>query len=427
MSVSAPTAPAPAPTATPAPVGTPLPADLPKPPGLTWRVESREPVGYDVSIVRGLLNPVNPVLARACGADGRTPARCLVVIDDKVDALYGERLRGYLETWRIDASFKVLPGDESAKELASAVEVTEAMTAMGLLRRTEKILAVGGGVVLDIAGFAASLYRRGVPYIRVPTTLLGQVDAGVGVKTGVNHGHHKNRLGTYYAPETALIDPEFLATVEPRHITNGMAEIIKMALVKDAALFRLLESTAAHSTPRSLAASGPAATEVISRAIAGMLDELEPNLWERVLERSVDYGHTFSPSLELRADPPLLHGEAVAVDMAICVALAHLRGLLGAEDTDRALRLMHTTGLPLTHPVFTPDLLEEALRDAVKHRDGLQRVPLTDGIGRVRFVNDLTRGELERALEFVHHRAAALRDPAAEQRAAEDDLVAVAS
>ncbi|CAM5280785.1 3-dehydroquinate synthase [Streptomyces fumanus] len=202
--------------------------------------------------------------ARACGADGRTPARCLVVIDDKVDALYGERLRGYLETWRIDASFKVLPGDESAKELASAVEVTEAMTAMGLLRRTEKILAVGGGVVLDIAGFAASLYRRGVPYIRVPTTLLGQVDAGVGVKTGVNHGHHKNRLGTYYAPETALIDPEFLATVEPRHITNGMAEIIKMALVKDAALFRLLESTAAHSTPRSLAASGPAAAEVIS-------------------------------------------------------------------------------------------------------------------------------------------------------------------
>ncbi|MEU7722208.1 sedoheptulose 7-phosphate cyclase [Streptomyces tibetensis] len=384
------------------------PVDLPKPPGLTWRVQSREPVGYDVNIVRGLLDPANPALARACGADGQHPTRCLVVVDDKVQALYGERVRAYLEAWHVESFWKVLPGDEEAKELESAVEVTEAMTAMGLLRRTEKIVAIGGGVVLDVAGFAASLYRRGVPYIRVPTTLLGQIDAGIGVKTGVNHGTHKNRLGTYYAPETALIDPEFLTTVEPRHIVNGLAEIIKMALVKDAVLFELLEATVAGTGPQSLAMGGPVATEVISRAIAGMLDELEPNLWEQVLERSVDYGHTFSPSLELRADPPLLHGEAVAVDMAICVALAHRRGLLSAEDADRALRLMHTAGLPLAHPVFTAELLEEALRDAVKHRDGRQRMPLTEGIGQVRFVNDLTREELAGALEFVQVRAAAL-------------------
>ncbi|WP_416485832.1 sedoheptulose 7-phosphate cyclase [Streptomyces sp. CL12] len=386
-------------------------ADLPKPPGLTWRVQSREPVGYDVHIVRGLLDPANPALARACGADGQNPTRCLVVVDDKVCTLYGERIRAYLDAWSVESFWKVLPGDEAAKELTSAVEVTEAMTAMGLLRRTEKVVAIGGGVVLDVAGFAASLYRRGVPYVRVPTTLLGQIDAGIGVKTGVNHGTHKNRLGTYYAPETALIDPEFLVTVDPRHIVNGMAEIIKMALVKDRTLFELLEAVVAGSGPQSLTAGGAAATEVISRAIAGMLDELEPNLWEQVLERSVDYGHTFSPSLELRADPPLLHGEAVAVDMAICVALAHHRGLLSADDTDRALRLMHGAGLPLSHPVFTTDLLAESLRDAVKHRDGLQRVPLTDGIGRVRFVNDLTHDELGRAREFVVQRAVALGAP----------------
>ncbi|RRQ78555.1 sedoheptulose 7-phosphate cyclase [Streptomyces griseofuscus] len=386
-------------------------ADLPKPPGLTWRVQSREPVGYDVHIVRGLLDPANPTLARACGADGQNPTRCLVVVDDKVRTLYGERVRAYLDAWRVESFWKVLPGDEAAKELTSAVEVTEAMTAMGLLRRTEKVVAIGGGVVLDVAGFAASLYRRGVPYVRVPTTLLGQIDAGIGVKTGVNHGTHKNRLGTYYAPETALIDPEFLATVDPRHIVNGTAEIIKMALVKDRTLFELLEAVVAGAGPQSLTAGGAAATEVISRAIAGMLDELEPNLWEQVLERSVDYGHTFSPSLELRADPPLLHGEAVAADMAICVALAHHRGLLCADDTDRALRLMHDAGLPLSHPVFTTDLLAESLRDAVKHRDGLQRVPLTDGIGRVRFVNDLTHEELGRAREFVAQRAAALGAP----------------
>ncbi|MFI9175639.1 sedoheptulose 7-phosphate cyclase [Streptomyces lincolnensis] len=414
----------PAPSPTPAAPAFAAPVDLPKPPGLTWRVQSREPVGYDVHVVRGLLDPANPALARACGADGQTPTRCLVVVDDKVHTLYGDRVRAYLDAWRVESFWKVLPGDEAAKELESAVEVTEAMTAMGLLRRTEKIVAIGGGVVLDVAGFAASLYRRGVPYVRVPTTLLGQIDAGIGVKTGVNHGTHKNRLGTYYAPETALMDPEFLATVEPRHIVNGLAEIIKMALVKDATLFGLLEATVTGAGPQSLAAGGPVATEVISRSIAGMLDELEPNLWEQVLERSVDYGHTFSPSLELRADPPLLHGEAVAVDMAICVALAHHRGLLSAEDADRALRLMHTAGLPLTHPVFTTDLLEEALRDAVKHRDGLQRMPLTDGIGRVRFVNDLTRDELDRARAFVRQRAAALGTA---EDAEDTDLLAVAS
>ena len=220
-------------------------ADLPKPPGLTWRVQSREPVGYDVHIVRGLLDPANPMLARACGADGQNPTRCLVVVDDKVRTLYGERVRAYLDAWRVESFWKVLPGDEAAKELTSAVEVTEAMTAMGLLRRTEKVVAIGGGVVLDVAGFAASLYRRGVPYVRVPTTLLGQIDAGIGVKTGVNHGTHKNRLRTYYAPETALIGPGLLATVDPRHIVNGMAEIIKMALVKDRTLFDLLEAVVA--------------------------------------------------------------------------------------------------------------------------------------------------------------------------------------
>ncbi|MEK8172830.1 hypothetical protein NKH77_38900 [Streptomyces sp. M19] len=102
-------------------------------------------------------------------------------------------------------------------------------------------------------------------------------------------------------------------------MANGLAEIIKMALVKDAALFRVLESVADKIDAAALADCGPAVSEVMSRAVAGMLDELEPNLWEHVLERSVDYGHTFSPSLELRADPPLLHGEAVAVDMAVCV------------------------------------------------------------------------------------------------------------
>ncbi|MFG3108760.1 sedoheptulose 7-phosphate cyclase [Streptomyces tendae] len=376
--------------------------DIPRAPGLTWYVQAQQPVGYEVSLTRGLLAPANPTLAKAVGADSRDGVRTLVVVDQSVDELYGTALRAYFAAWQAEASWLVMPGDEETKALEQVVEVTRAMTDMGILRRTERLVVVGGGVLMDVVGMAASLYRRGAPYVRVPTTLVGQVDAGVGVKTGVNHGTHKNRLGTYFAPEATLIDPEFLRTVPARHIANGLAEIIKMALIKDADLFRLLEETVAHISNDTLADCGSDMSEVVSRAIAGMLDELEPNLWESVLERSVDYGHTFSPSLELRADPPLLHGEAVAVDMAVCVALAVGRQYLAEDEAHRALALISAAGLPLTHPVFTPELLQVGLADAVKHRDGRQRLPLTDGIGSCVFVNDITPAELARALEYVH-------------------------
>lgn len=392
----------------PRPFGTPL--AMPNPPSYNWNVRARQPVDYQVSLVQGLLEPSNLSLARACNADGIRPVRCLAVVDDAVEKLYGDRFRTYFDTWKIEATWLPAAGDEEAKTLEHAVTITEAMSGMGILRRTEKVLAVGGGVVMDLVGLAASLYRRGIPYIRIPTTLVGQVDAGVGVKTGVNHGYHKNRLGSYYAPSTALIDTEFLRTVEPRHIWNGMAEIIKMALVKDADLFELLEVAMPHIDPDMMADRNPMSLEIIARAIAGMLSELEPNLWEAVLERAVDYGHTFSPSLELRAEPPLLHGEAVAIDMAVCVALAHNRGMFSKEHTDRALNLMRAARLPISHEVFTTELVSEALKDAVKHRDGLQRLPLTNGIGSVQFVNDLTEEEIGRGLEFIADWAAKNHD-----------------
>jgi 2-epi-5-epi-valiolone synthase len=246
------------------------------------------------------------------------------------------------------------------------------------------------------------LYRRGIPYIRIPTTLMGQIDAGIGIKTGINHGYHKNRLGSYFPPIAALIDPVFLKTLDERHIKNGIAEIIKIALIKDHALFLLLEKVAAKLDAVSFAHNDPHIDEIFSRAIVGMLEELEPNLWETILERSVDYGHTFSPLLELHADPSLLHGEAVAIDMALSIGLALHRNLLSVDEAQRVLRLMKKIGLPLMHPSFTLELAEHSLHDSTKHRDGLQRVPLTAGIGNVIFVNDLTKAELFEALKYVH-------------------------
>ena len=337
----------------------------------------------------GVLNAQNNDLALRCGA------RALVVIDAAIEALHGELVRDYFAYHGIDAATLVLPAGESTKELSSVLTVADSIAAKGLLRRSETIVVIGGGVVMDIVGLAASLFRRGMPYVRVPTTLIGLVDAGVGVKTGVNRGTHKNRLGTYFAPTATLIDPSFLATLSARHVRNGLAEIVKIALVKDGGLFELLEGAIEQlrATNFSLIAVDTH-EQILSRAIAGMLEELEPNLHETVLERVVDFGHTFSPSLELIADPPLLHGEAVAVDMALSVGLSRGRGLMSEGEARRALLLMSRLGLPLTNSMFEPALLQKALDETVKHRDGLQRLPLPTGLGSATFVNDITATEL---------------------------------
>jgi 2-epi-5-epi-valiolone synthase len=221
----------------------------------------------------------------------------------------------------------------------------------------------------------------------------------------VNFEYHKNRLGTYFASSVALLDRSFLETLNDRHISNGLAEILKMGLIKDGRLFALLEEYAELLLTERLAGKTPigdvVARNVFSRAIGGMLEELQPNLWENELERLVDYGHSFSPTVEMRALPALLHGEAVSIDMALTTVLAEGRGLVSSPDRERILDVMRRLGLPIWHPLCEPALLGEALHDTVRHRDGLQRIPLPVGIGAACFVNDLTLAELSRAAETL--------------------------
>ena len=168
------------------------------------------------------------------------------------------------------------------------------------LRRREPFLAIGGGVLLDIAGMAASLYRRGVPFVRVPTTLLSIVDASVGVKNGVDYccavtdETYKNRVGTFYAPSSCLLDNSFIASQDARNISNGFGEILKLALVRSSDLFELLETHGAALieslfAPTVSVPSG-VSDRIIDLSIQIMVEELGPNLWEYKLERCVDYG-----------------------------------------------------------------------------------------------------------------------------------------
>merc|ERR1719440_2779953 len=270
---------------------------------------------------------------------------------------------------------------------------------------------------MDIVGFAASIYRRRTPYVRVPTTLMGYVDASVGAKSGVNFAGKKNKLGAYLPPALTLLDPTFLGSLPSRQLANGAAEIVKMALVKDPELFELLARhgpslienkfqppageaalEAAPASPEEVA-SRRAPDRVLHLAIQTMLEELAPNLWEDSLERLVDFGHVFSMELEMEMlhDDKLFHGEAVAIDMAFSSVLSHVRGHLDMPTLELVLQTMRGLGLPVYHPNFDSEMTAEAIYERVKFSQG-QKVPLPAAHGVARIYNDVTQEEMDAAL-----------------------------
>lgn len=366
----------------------------------SWTVRTSKPVSYEVRMRDRLFDlDRTDLLEGGTGRDGGQ--RRLIVVDSKVDHLHGKRIRAYFDHHGVDYSLYVVPADETLKEFDTAARIVERFDAFGIARRREPLIVIGGGVLMDIVGLAASLYRRGTPFLRVPTTLIGLVDAGVGAKTGVNFNGHKNRLGTYAPAELTLLDRSFLATLHRRHISNGLAEILKVALIKDYVLFGQLERHGPRLLDekfQGLTHEGDlAAQDVLRGATHGMLEELQPNLWEAELARCVDYGHTFSPTVEMSALPALLHGEAVCIDMALTTVVAWHRGLLTVDQRDRIFAVMRALELPTWNPLLTADVLTRALVETVRHRDGLQRLPLPVGIGDVVFANDVTGAELAAA------------------------------
>jgi 3-dehydroquinate synthase len=293
----------------------------------------------------------------------------------------------------------VINTDEESKTWEDADHILEFFEDEGVLRR-EPIIAIGGGVLLDIVGFACSIYRRGIPYIKIPTTLLAIVDASVGSKVAVNHFGRRNRLGAYYPPIATLIDKKFIKTQSEREIINGIAEIFKLAVIKSPELFALLEENAELLIEEKFQ-HGAVPVRVINLAITDMIAELGPNLWERKLDRCVDFGHTFSPVIEMENVPELLHGEAVALDCLYSSCISSLRGHISAYTLNRIFDLAKRLKLKTYHEDFTDmRLLQKSLADATKHRNGNQFVPLPISVGNYTIVNDITEKEMKYAIDL---------------------------
>jgi len=382
--------------------------------GRGWRNVFTLPISYDVNIVAEgtILDASNPQLLHATGVHPEGYNQRFAVIDADVDNIYGKRIRAYFSAQGIKLTTCVLNGGEIEKRPDAVDKILDELCSYKL-RRREPFLAIGGGVILDIAGMAACVYRRGVPFVRVPTTLLAIVDASVGVKNGVDYccdvtnESYKNRVGSFYAPSSCLLDASFISSQDKRNIANGFGEIVKLALVRSSDLFELLESHGA-ALIKSNFATGDAfgvptgvAERIIEASIQIMLEELGPNLWESKLERCVDYGHTFSKLLEMVPGADIMHGEAVNVDGFFCVVLSHLRGYISMDIVSRIFKCMQVLNLPTDSIDLTPTLAWQSCKDAIEHRHGEQRIPLITEIGESICVSDITEDELKRAVHFM--------------------------
>lgn len=365
----------------------------------TFHVEGYEKIEFSFVFVNKAFDVKNTELADSYKKFGR----CLAVVDHNVNRLYGEQLEAYFKHYNLALTVFPVAISEPTKTLETFQSIIDAFADFGLVRK-EPVLIVGGGLVTDVAGFACAAYRRSTNYIRIPTTLIGLVDAGVAIKVAVNHGKLKNRLGAYHAPKKVIMDFSFLQTLPTPEVRNGMAELVKIAVVSNAEVFELLYEYGEDLLNTHFgyldgtAELKEAAHRVKYESIKTMLELETPNLHELDLDRVIAYGHTWSPTLELAPAVPLLHGHAVNIDMALSATIAAKRGYITSCDRDRILGLMSRIGLAIDHPLLDGDLLWHATESITQTRDGLQRAAMPRPIGECFFVNDLTREELDAAI-----------------------------
>jgi 3-dehydroquinate synthase len=341
---------------------------------------------YPILIGGGLLRQPELVRHHVAARD------ILIVSNTTVAPLYLEPLAAARGGGRIVEA--ILPDGEAHKTLATVSRILDVLVA-NRFGRDCMVVALGGGVVGDMAGFAASCYQRGVPYVQVPTTLLAQVDSSVGGKTGVNHPGGKNLIGAFHQPSAVLADTSTLATLPVRELRAGLAEVIKYGLICDAPFFDWLEV----NMDALLAADPTALAHVIHRSCeikAQIVGRDEREQGDRAL---LNLGHTFGHAVESATHyTQWLHGEAIGAGLLMAAAMSHECGLIEAAQVDRLRRLLERVGLPVKIEGVPPGVALEHMRIDKKAQGGRMRLVLLRGIGDSFVTADYSEPALQRTL-----------------------------
>lgn len=329
---------------------------------------------YPIHIGPGLLS-AGRLLPAALG-----PAN-VVVTDETVAPLYLDTVKASCDG-RIDDTV-VLPAGESSKTLANVERIIDVLTANGC-NRDAVLIALGGGVIGDMTGFAAAIYQRGIDFVQVPTTLLAQVDAAVGGKTAVNHQRGKNLIGAFHQPRCVISDTGTLATLDPRHGRAGLAEVIKHGLLGDAKFFGWLESNMTaireHGAPldRAIARCCEIKAAIVAR------DE-----HERGPRALLNLGHTFAHAIEGETGYEWLHGEAVAAGLVLAARLSEKMGLIDDDAVARVINLVAAAGLPTAPPHIPVPRWKQWMSLDKKALAGRTRFVVLDAIGAARLTDQV--------------------------------------
>ena len=350
---------------------------------------------YDILIGSGLIEAAGPHIARRLGQ-----RRLVVLTDETVAALHLPALAAALEAAGLRFDTLTVPAGEASKDIARFPALMERLLALGIDRRSV-IVALGGGVVGDLAGFAAASALRGIDFVQIPTTLLAQIDSSVGGKTGVNTAQGKNLVGAFHQPSLVLADLDLLRTLPRRELLSGYAEMVKYGLIGDRSFFEHLEANAPSLLALDGGVLGPAVA-LCCRMKAAIVSQDEREAGQRAL---LNLGHTFGHALEAETGfgDRLLHGEGVALGTVMAASLSARLGRLDARDSARIRRHFEQAGLPVTlratglGPEYAARLIAHMAHDK-KTAEGRLTFIVLDAIGRASVFKDVDPAQVEAVL-----------------------------
>ncbi len=347
---------------------------------------------YSVSIGRGLMDNIGAYVKNIL--QGSTVA---IITDDVVAPLYLERARASLKRSGLRVVTVALPDGEEQKSVETAKHICEELIKNNI-DRTHSLMALGGGVIGDLTGFAASIYMRGIPFIQVPTTLLAQVDASIGGKTAVNLPSGKNLIGTFYQPKAVFIDVDVLDSLKGEVFAEGMSEIIKHGIIRDANYFGFLE----ENLKGILAGDKNLMIKMVAVSCRIKAEVVSEDEKESGLRAILNYGHTIAHAIEsLSSYRSVLHGQAVSIGMAVAGRIAVLKGIFPEKELEKQNRLLRNAGLPVSQSKFSPEDIIRALKNDKKAKDGKIRFVLPVKIGRVIITDDVDDALISKAVDSV--------------------------
>jgi len=344
--------------------------------------------GYEIHIGSGILKQTGSLLK----ANGFTD-KLVIVTNPVVKRLYGDTLQQHLTSDGFKVTVTEIPDGEEQKSLETAGRLYHELTEH-YAERITPILALGGGVIGDLAGFVAATYQRGVPLVQIPTTLLAQVDSSIGGKVAVNHGQLKNEIGAFYQPKLVISDIDTLKTLPANELANGLAEVIKSAAIRNKEFFVYLE----ENLDRIKSLDAALLEEIVFRTAGIKAEVVEEDERDSGLRGILNYGHTIGHAIESVSDFKIEHGEAIAAGMLTAGRISNRMGLLSANDLVRLKSLIEKAGLPAEIPGLDTKKLIQSMKHDKKVQRGRIRFVLLKSIGIAFITDEVSPALIEQAL-----------------------------